>query len=331
MTPTTRYPWQNKGGARYLKKLQILFVGLNFAYLGNMAWAQQSGDFANCSLANQQLKMLNDYMEPDLRIRASQSLVQDIELLRPHTVNNKTGLPDRLIKLCFDIKRNAFKTTFVKGGPSLFGSFEFLMAAGKYFFYEQEWADSFDAFEAAVKLRPNLYEPSYLALHALVYTQYTAEKPMPVTAYNRKVKDFVEKMLKSKDIKPDEKIVVLGFLAGAEEKVSKIYTARTMLQRSINLNPSDLKVRLQLGELEESAGQFRDAQKVYETALAAKLMDQPTEKKIYANLLRLYALLGETQKLAQTAQQALALYPTEPYFKNMAGQRAPATKQKSSP
>jgi len=322
------YSWQNKGGARYLKKLQILLGGLNFACLLNVAFAQQSGDFANCSLANQQLKMLNDYMEPDLRIRASQSLVQDIELLRPHTVNNKTGLPDRLIKLCFDIKRNAFKTTFVKGGPSLFGSFEFLMSAGKYFFYEQEWPVSLDAFEAAAMLRPNLYEPSYLALHALVYTQYTAEKPLPVIAFNRKVKVYVEKMLKSRDIKPEQRRVVLGFLAEAEQKVSKVYTARTMLQRSINLSPTNLQARLQLGELEEGAGQFREALKVYEAALAAKLIDPPTEKKIYANLLRLYALLGETQKLAQTAQQAVALYPSEAYFKNMAGKRTPANVKK---
>jgi hypothetical protein len=99
-------------------------------------------DFANCSLANKQLKLLNDYMEPQLRVRAAQSLIKDIELLRPHIDKNTTGMPDRLLRLCFDIKKESFVATFVKGGSAMFGSYDFLMAAGRFFFIEKMWKSS---------------------------------------------------------------------------------------------------------------------------------------------------------------------------------------------
>ncbi|MEZ4816127.1 MAG: hypothetical protein R3A80_13145 [Bdellovibrionota bacterium] len=316
-----------------MNKPELLFLwGLSFMCTAQLNAADKTGDFAHCSLANQQLKMLNDYMESELRIRASQFLIQDIEELRPMIIKNTTGLPDRLIQLCFDIKRRAFKTTFVKGGPALYGSFEFLMAAGKYFFYEQEYSIAHDALEAAVKLRPNLFDPNYYALQAWTFTQVTAEKPVPTAAYDRKVKSYVENLLKTKDIKPDQKRIVLGFLAGAEQKASQIYTARTLMNRSLALNPQDLKMRLQLGLLEEKAGRFAEAKKVYEEAIALKIIDPVTENAIYKNLLRLYGILGEKDKQKLTAQRALALHPKDPYFKKLSNkvdaQRAPASANK---
>lgn len=307
-------------------RLPWLFASLFFG--ASLQAQSNDGDFANCSRASKQLKMLNDYMEPELRIRASQALINDIEALRPHVVKNTTGLPDKLIKLCFDIKRNAFKATFIKGGPSMFGSFEFLMSSGKFFFYEQDYVTAHDAFEEASRLRPNLFDPSFYASQAWIYKQVTAEKPVPTAAYERKLKDYVEKMIKSKDIKPDQKKTVLRFLAGAEEKASKLYTARTMLQRSISLNPSDLRARLQLGEVEEKAGQFPSAIKVYEAAIGTKVIDPPTEKTIYTKLLRLYALMGQKKKLADTAARAIALYPGDKEIQFFQGNRSPANVKK---
>jgi tetratricopeptide (TPR) repeat protein len=151
---------------------------------------------------------------------------------------------------------------------------------------------------------------------------------VPPAAYEKKIKDYVENMLKAKDIKPDQKKVVLRFLASAEERSSKLYTARTMLQRSINLNPTDLKVRLQLGQLEESAGRFLTARKVYEDALATKVMDPPTEKQIYVRLLRLYSLLGEKKKQSDLVVRALALFPNDAEIKAFQSKRLPASVKK---
>jgi tetratricopeptide (TPR) repeat protein len=302
--------------------------------LGFLLWVicfhAQAKDFAHCSLANQQLKLLNDFLEPEIRIRASQSLITDIEELKPHIIKNTSGLPTKLIQLCYNIKKRAFQATFVKGGPALYGSYDFLLAAGKYFFFEKIWATSHEAFENAAKLRPNYFEPNYLALQAWVYTQIAAEKPVPAEAYQRKVRSYVDNMLKSKDIRPDEKRLILGFLAGAEEKSSKIYTARAMLESSVALNPADLNARLQLGELEERAGRFVQSKKVYEDALALKIEDPMAKKKIYVRLARVYALFGELDKLDDVLKKALLLDPKDPYFLELSKRRSLASVKKQS-
>lgn len=284
----------------------------------------EQGDFANCSLASKQLKMLNDYMDPQLRIRASMQLIKDIESLREQLKSNKTGLPERLLRLCFNIKRESFKATFIKGGPSLLGSYDFLLVAGKYFFYETDYEYSHEALEQAVKLRPNLFEPNFLAVQAWVNKQVTADKPLPTAPYEAKIKYYADNILNSKDIKKEHKKTMMSFLASAEQKANRIYTARTMLQKTISLNPNDLKLRLQLGLLEEKSGNLKEAKKIYESAVAMKLMDPQTEKLIYRQLLKLYSLFGEKNKQVDTATKALALFPGDTEFKKFAGERTPA-------
>jgi tetratricopeptide (TPR) repeat protein len=298
------------------------------AYFFSIALTAFADDFAHCSLANEQLKLLNDYMDTDVRIRASQSLIDDIEILRPQIEKNTSGLPNKLIKLCYDLKRRAFQATFVKGGPALYGSYDFLISTGKFFFYEKVWKTSHEAFDSAAKLRPNLFEPNYLALQAWTYTQVSADKPVPPAAYQRKVREYVDRMLKSKDIRPEEKQIVLGFLASNEERSAKIYTARKMLERSISLAPSDVGPRLQLGELEERAGRFADAKKIYEAALLLKNADSKAKKQVYVRLVRMYSLFGEQEKLNQSLKQALSNYPSDPYFKEIAKHRSPASVKK---
>ncbi len=301
------------------------FVVFVFATLSSLAAAS---DFANCAAANKQLKMLNDFMKTDLRIAASQVLIKEIEQLRPHIEKNTTGLPDKLIKLCYNIKRQAFQATYLKGGANLYGSYEFLIAAGKFFFFEKAWPTSLDSFEGAARLRPNLFEPNYLALQALIYTQITAEKPISANSYQRKIKGFVDNMMKAKDIKPEERKVMMSFLAQAEEKISKTYSARTMLEKSVSLNPQDKNIRLQLGELEERAGRFNNAKKVYEDALAVKTPDAVAEKKILTQLSRMYVLFGEEAKLKALVTRALNAFPQDAYFKQLNQSRMPANVKK---
>lgn len=271
-------------------------------------------DFAHCSKANNQLKQMNGFFPTELRVQAAQLLMRDLDLLRPQLVNNSTGLPAKLLKLCYDIKRKAFESVFTKGSEDLYGHFDFLMTSGRFFFYEQAWHASYNVFEAAAKIQPALIDPNHYALQAWIMYQLTTEKPVSSEAYLQTSRKYISAMLKSKDVTDSNKKFISHYLGIIEENANKIYTARKMKENAVALDPQNLKLRLAWGEFEERSGQLEEASKIYTDAIALKSDDQATLKDVYFRLLALMKRTDQKAALSKHLNKAMALFPGEKSF-----------------
>ncbi len=274
----------------------------------------QTVDFAHCSQANKQLKKLNGFFPSELRVQAAQMLMQDLDLLRPQLANNSTGLPMKLLKLCYDVKRKAFESVFTKGTEDLFGNYDFLMTSGRFFFYEQAWLASYNVFEAAAKIQPNLIDPNHYALQAWIMHQLTTEKPVSTEVYMQISRKYISAMLKAKDVTENNMKFINQYLGIIEEKSNKIYTARKMNENAVALDPKNLKLRMAWGEFEERSGQFEQASKIYSDAIGVKSEDKDTLKGIYMRSLALMKRMDQKEALAKRLKKAMALFPQERAF-----------------
>ena len=284
---------------------------------------KSESDFAHCSLANKQLKQLNAFVPTELRVQAAQMLMQDLDLLRPQLEKNKTGLPNKLLKLCYDVKRQAFESVFTKGAADLYGYYDFLMTSGRFFFYEKAWEASYQVFEAAAKMQPRLLDPNHYALQSWMMFQLTTEKPASTEAYMQTSRKYISAMMNAKDVNEVQKKSINQYLGILEERSSKIYTARKMNENAVALEPENLKLRLAWGEFEERNGQFEEASRIYSEAIALKTGDKETQKTIYMRSLALLKRIGSKDQLKKQVKEAVATFPRESSFK--------AFKEKSAP
>lgn len=298
--------------------IALLILSLSLAA---RSWA--GSDFGHCTLANEQLKKLNDYTPTDVRVLAAEALMADLDQLRPNLEKNKTGLPNRLIKLCYQIKRKAFEAVFVKGSANLYGKYEFLMTAGRFFFYEKAWEASYRAFEAASKMQPRLFDPNHNALQAWMMFQITNPKPAGSDAYLRTGRKYLNAMLNANDVTPNQKLVISKYLGGLEERSSKVYTARKIHQSAVNLDPANIKLRLDWGEFEERSGDYAKALKVYKDAMAVATNDKANMKLVHMRALRIYGLQGNTAQFKPGLARVMALYPGDPDIAKLANTPIP--------
>lgn len=307
--------------------------------MSSFALAKQVGkinqsDFAHCSQANKQLKQLNGFFPTEARIQAAQLLMQDMNLIRPHLEKNKTGLPDKLLKVCYAIKRQSFETVFTKGTEDLFANFDFLMTAGKFFFYEREWQASYNVFEAAAKLQPSLLSPNHYALQAWTMMQLTNEKPVTTEIFMQVCRKYISSMLKVRDLSDENRKYINQYLGIIEEMANKVYTARKMKENAVGLDPQNLKLRLSWGEFEERNGQFEEASRIYADAVDVKTTDKATLKEIYLKSLSLLKRTKSNEMLKKQLKKALAVFPQDKSFnefreksksRNPSVQRLPAS------
>ena len=275
---------------------------------------KDQSDFANCSLANKQLKQLNEFVPSELRVQAAQILMQDLDLLRPQLEKNTTGLPNKLLRLCYDIKRQAFESVFTKGAADLYGYFDFLMTSGRFFFYEKAWEAAYQVFEAASKMQPRLLVPNHYALQSWMMFQLTTEKPVSTEVYMQTSRRYISAMMSAQDVTEVQKKSINQYLGIIEEKSNKIYTARKMNENAVALDPNNLKLRLSWGEFEERSGRFEEASKIYSDAIALKVDDKETKKKIFMRSLSLLKRVGAKDKLNKQVKEALAAFPNENEF-----------------
>lgn len=291
---------------------------------------QGDTDFAHCTKANKQLKQLNGFFPTEARVQAAKLIMQDMNLLRPHLEKNKTGLPDKLIKVCYAVKRQSFESVFTKGTEDLFGNFDFLMTAGNFFFYEREWQAAYNVFEAAAKLQPSLLNPNHYALQAWIMLQLTTEKPVTNEIFMQVCRKYISSMLKVRDLSEVNRKYINQYLGIIEEMANKVYTARKMKENAVALDPQNLKLRLSWGEFEERNGQFEAALRVYAAAVDVKTTDKETLREIYFRSLNLLKRTKSNEQLKKQLKKALALFPRDKSFndfKEVGIPKSPATQR----
>ena len=295
-------------------------------FLSSVSLLNASEDFANCRNASKQLKFTNEAAPNELKVQAASVLISEMEELLPMFEKNTTDMPQKLLQLCFETKHKAFENLFLNGNEALFETFDFLMAAGKFFFFDKNWDLSHKSFDKAAKQKSNLFEPSFYALRSWVVLQATSEKPLPQDVYLRKAREYYKSIVKAKDSTKFRQKLGTETLAYLENYSQNVYSARANFKTAANMEPKNLELRLRWGFFEEGAGRFDDAIKIYEDALALNIVHPVFSKEISIRVLKLYELQGYTQKHGNRLAQVKKDFPNDPEVIGLQALRSPASK-----
>jgi tetratricopeptide (TPR) repeat protein len=217
-------------------------------------------------------------------------------------------------------------TVFATAGCSQLGVIQARRAAkaANQAYTRQDYQEAAEQYEQAIQADPELgYAYFYLA-NSLEQQYRPSRKGEPENdAFLTKAVEHYERGFEKLSTAEDEQNKVLArrcleFLAevyGAD-KLNDPGKAEPVIQKLIQMDPSDPGNYFRLARLYEDAGAYAEAEQTYQNAKNAK----PKDPTVYLNLAAYYNRQGQFDKTIEALEQRAALEPTNPEaFQTIAG------------